>query len=144
MKSGFSLESRRFVAASPERVFAAWTDPVELERWWGPANVRCISAEIDLRIGGRYRIGNELPDKRVVWIEGVFERIDRPSLLVFTWSTAPESSARELVTVRMTAQGQGTAVVVTHERIASEALRDQHGQGWAGCLEGLSVHLSPK
>jgi uncharacterized protein YndB with AHSA1/START domain len=141
MRGRFSLQSRRFVSATPERVFAAWTDPIELKKWWGPDDARCISAEIDLRIGGRYRIGNELPDRRIIWIEGVFERIERPSLLVYTWRTDPESAARELVTVRMTAQGRGTEVVVTHERIESEALRDQHGRGWAGCLNGLAAYL---
>ena len=142
MRNRFSLESRRFIPASPDRVFAAWTDPLELEKWWGPADVRCISAEIDLRIGGHYRIGNELPDKTVVWIEGVFERIERPRLLVYTWQTDPESTARELVTVRMNPQGHGTEVIVRHERIASSALRDQHTQGWEGCLDGLVVFLT--
>jgi uncharacterized protein YndB with AHSA1/START domain len=144
MNDGFSLDSRRFIPASPERVFTAWTDPVELEKWWGPANVRCISAEIDLRVGGRYRIGNELPDKSIVWIEGEFKRIERPTLLVYTWCTEPGSAARELVTVRMTAQGRGTEVIVTHERIESQALRDRHGEGWNGCLEGLSTYLAAR
>jgi uncharacterized protein YndB with AHSA1/START domain len=142
MTARFALESRRFILASPERVFAAWTDPAQLEKWWGPVDVRCISAAIDLRIGGQYRIGNELPDRSIVWIEGAFERIERPHLLVFSWRTDPETEARELVTVRLTAQGQGTEVVVTHERIESRALRERHGAGWEGCLDGLVAHLA--
>lgn len=137
-----SLETRRFVPAIPERVFAAWTDPVELEKWWGPANVRCISAEIDLRIGGHYRIGNELPDKTVIWIEGVFEQIQRPNLLVYTWHVGAESAPTEIVTVRMTPLNRGTEVFVKHESIPSEELRDQHGHGWEGCLDGLAEYLA--
>lgn len=142
MKSHLSLETRRFVPASPERVFAAWTDPAELEKWWGPANVRCISAEIDLRVGGRYRIGNELPDRTIVWIDGVFERIERPTLLVYTWRTAADSPSTEVVTVRMHSQDSGTEVIVTHERIETPALRDQHVHGWEGCLDGLAGYLA--
>lgn len=140
-EGSYSLERRRCLPASPERIFRAWTDPAELVQWWGPAGVRCIAAELDLRVGGRYRIGNELPDKSIVWIEGEFERIERPSLLVYTWRTDPQSKARERVTVRMNAQGQGTEVVVTHERIASPSRRDQHAMGWTGCLDGLSAFL---
>lgn len=128
--------------ASPDRVFAAWTDPLELEKWWGPSGVQCISAQIDLRIGGHYRIGNELPDKTVIWIEGVFERIERPRLLVYTWQTDAESTACEMVTVRMNPQGHGTEVIVRHERIANAALREQHTQGWEGCFDGLVEFLT--
>ena len=142
MKARFSLEIRRLIPASPARVFAAWTDPVQLEKWWGPAHVRCVSAEIDLRIGGRYRIGNELPDKSIVWIEGTFEQIEHPSLLVYTWRAGTESAATEIVTVRVTRVARGTQVLVTHDRIESPAVRDQHGQGWEGCLDGLSDYLS--
>jgi uncharacterized protein YndB with AHSA1/START domain len=144
MNGRLLLESRKFVAANPDRVFRAWTDPVELAKWWGPAGVRCIAAEIDLRVGGIYRIGNELPDKTVIWIAGVFERIERPNLLVYTWSTDAQSPARELVTVRMNAQADGTEVIVTHERIESQALRDRHAEGWAGCLDGLASYLTSR
>ena len=137
MRNSPSLETRRYVTASPERVFDAWTRPDELKKWWGPANVRCIAAEIDLRVGGQYRIANELPDKAVIWIEGVYERIERPNLLVFTWRVGRDSSPTEVVSVRLTALDRGTEVVVTHERIETSALRDQHLQGWEGCLDGL-------
>ena len=142
MSNLLSLETRRFVPASPERVFAAWTDPHELEKWWGPANVRCISAEIDLRVGGQYRIANEFPDKAVIWIHGVYQQIDRPHLLVFTWQVGADSSSMEIVMVRMTAQDRGTEVFVKHELIASSAMREQHLQGWQGCLDGLSNFLA--
>lgn len=142
MTNRLSLETRRFIPASPERVFAAWTDPIELEKWWGPANVRCISAEIDLRVGGQYRICNELPDKTVIWIEGVFEQIQQPNLLVYTWRTGAQSATTEIVTVRMRPQDRGTEIVVRHECIETPGLRDQHVQGWEGCLDGLAGYLA--
>ncbi|MEO8344098.1 MAG: SRPBCC domain-containing protein [Betaproteobacteria bacterium] len=137
-----ALEKRRLISASPKRVFTAWTNPAELKKWWGPENVRCISAEIDLRVGGRYRIANEMPDKTVLWIEGVFEQIEEPSLLVFTWRLDTRSAQIERVTVRLLSQDQGTEVIVRHERISTSALRDQHLHGWLGCLDGLAEYLS--
>lgn len=140
--ASISLQLQRFIPAPPESVFDAWTAPDELRKWWGPEGVRCISAEIDLRVGGAYRIANALPDQSVVWIEGEYERIERPQLLVFSWRLGHEVSHAEKVTVRFRPVAGGTEVSVTHERVGSKALRDQHEQGWIGCLNGLERHLS--
>src|SRR3954465_13076686 len=43
-----ALTVRRRIAAPPERLFAYWTDPAHLARWWGPAGVTCDSATVDL------------------------------------------------------------------------------------------------
>jgi len=135
------LEIRHVVAADPARVFAAWTDPDELRQWWGPQGVKCIAAEINLRVGGQYRIGNQLPDKSVVWIEGIFEVIEVPNLLEYTWSTNPEADYKERVSVRFEAVEIGTEIVICHRRIPTEAIRENHQQGWMGCLDGLNDYL---
>ena len=107
-----SLSVKAYIPASPRRVFWAWTTPHELQKWWGPENVRCVAAEIDLRVGGEYRIANELPDKSILWISGVFERIEKPKLLVYTWSTGQGQSAPEKVTVEFRQSGTGTELSV--------------------------------
>jgi uncharacterized protein YndB with AHSA1/START domain len=137
-----TLIVRRVIAASPERLFEAWICPAELRCWWGPESVTCTAAEVDLQVGGRYRIANRLPDGTTLWISGVFERIDRPRKLVYTWCVGSGSAPSELVTVTFEAHPGGTEVVVVHERIADAAMRDRHEQGWHGCLDGLGVHLS--
>lgn len=132
-----TLVVRRTIRASAERLFAAWTEPSQLKSWWGPEGVRCIGAEVDLRVGGSYRIGNQLPDGNIVWIRGEFESIERPRKLVFSWHLEGEKSTPERVTVQFESAGDATEVIVTHERIASQELRDRHEQGWIGCLQGL-------
>ena len=89
------LVVRRHIAASPERVFAAWTQPEHLRAWWGPAGVSCPEAEVDLRVGGRYRIANQMSNGAVVWIAGVFERVDEPARLVYSWAHEPITEASE-------------------------------------------------
>lgn len=131
------LRLSRVITAPPDRVFDLWTQPEELKKWWGPENVRCVSAEVDLRVGGAYRIGNEMPDGTVVWITGLFQRIERPNLLQFSWSAEPDSKTAECVTVRFALHEQGTLLTVMHSRIASQVLRDSHRNGWIGCLDGL-------
>jgi uncharacterized protein YndB with AHSA1/START domain len=100
--------------------------------------VRCIAAEVDLRVGGAYRIGNQLPDGRVVWITGVFESIDRPHELVYSWQIGDEPVSRVTVQFALVG-GDRTEVTVFHARIATPATRDDHAQGWDGCLDGLAA-----
>jgi uncharacterized protein YndB with AHSA1/START domain len=149
--SGLSLMVRRTIRASPERLFAAWTEPEQLRRWWGPAEVECAVAEVDLRVGGRYRLANKFPDGSIWWIEGTFETVAPPHLLIYSWELSPPEIATggasaparrsERVTVRFEPHGDATDVTIIHERIADETARFSHEKGWRGCLDGLTELL---
>jgi len=136
-----SLIVRRTIQASAERVFAAWTSPEHLCRWWGPKNVSCPAAEVDLRVGGQYRIANQFPDGKLVFISGTFTLVEPPRKLVYTWAIEPAAAQAERVTVRFEPKGTATEVIVIHERIASLVARQQHEEGWLGCLDGLVALL---
>jgi uncharacterized protein YndB with AHSA1/START domain len=140
--SSVTLVVRRTIRASAERLFDAWTQPAQLKKWWGPVSVECIDAEVELRVGGHYRIANRFPDGKILWIVGEFESIERPSKLVYTWRLESAPGPPERVTVTFEAQGSETEVVVTHERIPTDAIRDMHERGWLGCLDGLTQFLS--
>ena len=50
------LRIERTFDAPVERVFRAWSDPGELSRWaWGSIG-HDVTADVDLRVGGGYRI----------------------------------------------------------------------------------------
>lgn len=136
-----SLVVRRFIDASPARLFEAWTTPAQLQAWWGPQGVRCTHAEIEPRVGGRLRIGNELPDGRTLFIVGEFLEFIPPEKLVYTWKIEPGVHASERVTVRFEARGAATEVIIVHERITDETARDEHSAGWSGCLDGLVAYV---
>lgn len=141
--STLTLVVRRVIAASPARLFEAWTTPAQLVAWWGPRDVRCTVAEVDARAGGRYRIGNLLPTGETLFITGEFLAVEPPTRLVYSWTLEPGGGSPERVTVRFEPRGPGqTEVIVLHERIASEPARTQHAAGWEGCLDGLGSHIS--
>jgi uncharacterized protein YndB with AHSA1/START domain len=140
MSEGITLVTRRTIRASAERLFDAWTQPEQLTAWWGPRPVRCSGAEIDLRVGGRYWIANALPDGRTLVIEGEFRVVQAPHRLVYTWRAGEDQVS--LVTVRFEPRGNGTEVIVVHEQIPDERIRDSHEGGWTGCLDGLERHFS--
>jgi uncharacterized protein YndB with AHSA1/START domain len=141
MASGIALLVRRRIRARAARVFDAWTAPEQLRAWWGPRPVTCSDAEVDLRVGGRYRIVNALPDGTSLTIHGEFRVVDAPRKLVYTWRTDDGTAEESLVTVRFEAHGDETEVVVVHEEIPSERVRTSHEGGWQGCLDGLARHL---
>ena len=136
------LRLTRLIKADRDRVFAAWTDPAILRRWWGPGPITCPEAHIDLREGGTYRIANKETDGSITWISGHFERIRNPEELVYTWkvSILPDEATR--VRVQFMAHPSGTELILTHERFAVEAVRDMHLEGWNACIDKLEAMLA--
>ncbi len=138
-----SLAISRTFAAPPEKVFAAWTRPEVLADWFHVApGWSTPIAEVDLRVGGAYRIGMQNPESGEQHVmTGVYREIDEPSRLVFTMSWEKPDAPETLVTLRFVAQGGGTELMLTHERFLNEPMRDEHEQGWTGCLEQLAAKL---
>ena len=138
-----TLHLTRTFAAPREKVFRAWTDPEELKRWWGSEGYATPSAEVDLRVGGTYRLGmKKLPDGQVFYLTGTYREVRPPEKLVYTWRWEAEPDQGEtLVTVEFRDLGKSTEVVVTHELFPSAKVRDDHNRGWSGCLDRLAKLL---
>jgi uncharacterized protein YndB with AHSA1/START domain len=136
-----TLVVSRTVRADVDRVFAAWTEPDRLREWWGPEPITCPVADVDLRVGGRYRLANRYADGSIVWILGEFERVEPPHVLIYTWRLEPGPPMSSRVTVRFESQGSSTAVTISHERLPDAATRDMHHEGWTGCLAGLAAYV---
>lgn len=132
------LVTSRVIAASPERLFAAWTTPDQLRKWWGPPGGHCEDAEVDVRVGGAYRLDNRTADGELVTISGTFTEVSPPTAIAYTWQVDPGPPHRELVTVSFTPCDGGTDVVIRHDRIADEAIWQEHARGWASCLDRLT------
>ncbi len=143
--SSLTLVVRRTIDGDVDAVFQAWTKPEHIMKWWGPAQVTCTACDVDLRVGGTYRIANEFADGSVLWITGRFERIEAPHLLVFTWHTDPPAiqsgAVTERVCVRFVDRAGKTEVIVEHSRIVNRTAQRSHEAGWLGCLEGLRNYL---
>jgi uncharacterized protein YndB with AHSA1/START domain len=130
----------RTFAAPREEVFRAWTDPEALKEWWaaGPGFTTPV-AEVDLRVGGRYRLGMKAPDQELPYVVGgTYREIERPARLVYTWAWEGSNAPETLVTVEFRDRGSLTEVVLTHEHFADATDRDRHAAGWNGCLDRLA------
>ena len=115
------LEVSRLIKADQDRVFSAWTDPAMSVQWWGAGGVKCSAAEMDLVVGGVYRIANEAPDGTTMWITGTFSRVDPPREVAYTWAREPiaDDTIYSLVEVTFEKADEGTLVTIVQTRIAS-------------------------
>jgi uncharacterized protein YndB with AHSA1/START domain len=137
-----TVQVRRTFATSREKVFQAWTEPEKLKKWWAPAGYSTPSAEIDLRVGGKYRVGMQLPGEAAFYVSGAYREVKPPEKLVFTWRwEKPEMDFGEsLVTIEFHEWGNSTEVILTHEQLPNEA-REQYSQGWSDFFDKLAEAL---
>ena len=135
------LQINRTYRASRERVFRAWTEAEQLKKWFAVAEGFTIPiAEVDLTIGGKYRLGMQPPgDDGVLIVGGVYRQILSPEKLVFTWrwETPNADEPETLVTVEFHERDNATEVVLRHELFSDAGQREKHREGWEGCLNQL-------
>ena len=80
-----SLEIKRFINAPRDRVYAAWTDPVQLKEWWGPKEVRTLKIVADIRVGGKYRWTLVNQEGEEMSVFGEYRELVPQKKVVFTW-----------------------------------------------------------
>ena len=127
---------RRF-AASPQTVYAAWTTPEHIALWWGPNVGDRSHAEIDLRLGGHFKILTDAADGDQHEVSGVYREIVPNRKLVFTWAWRSTPERESLVTIDIVPDGDGTRLTLTHEQLFDEAARERHVEGWTVALAKL-------
>ena len=114
-----------------------------MKRWWGPGGNDPVSvAEVDVRVGGRFRMVFGGPEGRDHEVQGVYKEVVPNRKLVFTWTWPNSTPEREsLVTIEFKAAGRGTELVFLHERHFDETVRDNHRQGWSEAFVKLERFL---
>ena len=143
LKDQPSLTLKRHYPVAPEKVWRAWTDPQAIKRWWGPGGPDPVAAaELDLRVGGRFRIVFGGAQGTEHECAGIYREVVPNRKLVFTWywpNTTPERVS--LVTILFKPVGGGTDLEFLHEQFFDEAARDGHTRGWSESLAKLEAFL---
>lgn len=140
-----SLEITRFINAPRNRVYAAWTDPVQLKEWWGPKEVRTLEIVADNRVGGKYRwdLVNQEGEKMSVF--GKYLELVSGKKVVFTWKWDDDEDWKDydsVVSVEFSDRDGGTELRLTHVQLPSEASRDRHTEGWNSVIDRLEEFFS--
>lgn len=136
------LRLSRRLKAPREAVFRAFTDPVELAKWFGPEGISVGNVKIDLRPGGGYSLDFNETDGGVHGLSGVYREIRPPERLVMTWTWGHGDMAgiETLVTIELAEVDGETDLTLVHEGLPSDESRDLHNKGWTStfnCLDQL-------
>jgi uncharacterized protein YndB with AHSA1/START domain len=137
-----SLSFERRLNAAPSKVYAAWTAPEKIIRWFGRADAKphSFKAEIDARVGGRYRVSFSTDDEYYE-VGGVYREVVPNQRLVFSWAWHSTPERESQVTVALKPDGDGTLLTLTHEQLFDQAARDGHERGWLGSFDKLEKIL---
>jgi uncharacterized protein YndB with AHSA1/START domain len=139
-----ALEMVRVLPVAPPRVFAAFSDPDELAKWWGPEGFSVGSVDFDPRVGGTYRIEMQPPDGDPFYLGGEFREVDPPGRLAFTFVYEDQDldDVETLVELSFRDCGESTEVVFTQGRFKTEARRELHRDGWTDSFDRLTQVVS--
>lgn len=148
--------------APRDAVFAAFTDPERMKRWWGPKGFTVIAAKMDLRPGGIYHYGMRAPDGSTMWGKFVYREIVRPERVVLVNSFSDEAGnitrhpmsptwPLEMLSVFQFAEENGRAALTIRwspldadetARATFGGAHDSMRQGWTGTLDQLAEYLA--
>jgi len=145
-----------FIAAPPERVFQAITDPKQMPQWWGqPGMYRVTEWNGDLRPGGRWSSLGVGADGSSFRTEGEYLEIDPPRLLVHTWITSWTGAMKTVVRWELEPrdvhglqhrgprrEGTGTLLKIRHTGFdPSTKHAADHGEGWKRVLGWMQAFV---
>jgi uncharacterized protein YndB with AHSA1/START domain len=145
-----------FIAAPPERVFQALTDPQQMPQWWGQQGVyRITEWKGDVRPGGKWSSAGVGADGRSFRVEGEYLEVDPPRRLVHTWMPSYRSLPQTVVRWELEPHsvhglqhagprkmGMGTMVKLRHEGFAgTPQAAHEHAQGWIRVLGWMQAFV---
>jgi len=146
------LVLERTIPVTPERVWAAWTEPELLMQWFTPAPWKTVACELDLRPGGGCVTTMESPEGERYPNAGCYLQVEPNRLLIFTSvmtadfrPVAPSNGAGDLAfTARIEiapAPGGGThyrAIAMhAHEDACKQHADMGFADGWGAALDQL-------
>ena len=152
--SGLIFRMARTFDATPDRVFAAWTDPEQFGAWFGPTGMKTIECELDAKVGGAWRLmgeGKNIPGRAQgpvrPTVSGKYLEVEPPQRLVFTWAWHEKddfSSPRgqeSVVTVQFKPVGERTEMVFTQAVFKDQQSLEAHQRGWTESFDKLGEFL---
>jgi len=142
LAAGDTIVEEIEISAPADRVFTALASAQERVKWWGAeGRFRTTHVESDLRPGGKWLMRGIGFGGKPFTIEGVYQEIERPRLLVFTWLPSWQDDAVEtLVRFDFVEKAGVTTVRLTHSRLVTDSSRTQH-RGWPDILAWLKSHV---
>lgn len=136
-----TVKVTRLLPATSQQVFEAWTQVESVKQWMCAGDTVVAYAEMDVRVGGRFRI--VMRDANTDYEHtGEYLEVVRPERLVFTWISKGTHNQSSLVTVELQKQGDQTLLNLTHEQLPNAEAVFKHQKGWTSLVDKLQYRLT--
>ena len=135
------LHMSRVFDAPRRLVFAAFTKPEHLAKWFGPEGFTMPSCELDLRPGGVFRFVFRGPDGNDYPFDGEFHEVVGEERLVYTGVIHGGVEVRTTLTFTERGDGKTTLTVDQVYSHESDATRGAP-VGWKQTLDHLEAFLA--
>jgi uncharacterized protein YndB with AHSA1/START domain len=136
-----TLKIARIIPAPRWEVFEAWTTAESLKEWICPKDSSVSLIELDVRVGGTFRIEMQHADEGEMVVTGVYREILPPEKLVFTWTSKHTHYQDSLVTLDFLARGEATELILRQTQLPDEEAVTLHTAVWPQLLEHLAAIL---
>ena len=139
-----SIEMNRVLPAAAAVVFAAFSDPDKLAKWWGPQGFTVPSLEFDPHVGASYRIEMQPSQGDPFYLTGEFREVDPPVRLAFTfvYEDPNPDDVETLVELLFRDLGESTEVTYTQGPFKTAARGALHRDGWTDSFDKLEQFIS--
>ena len=145
---GYEVTLTRELDAPRKLVFAAWTDPERVKKWWGPAGFDNPVCKVDARVGGKMDIHMRGPDGTVYPMTATFTEIVPDEKIAFTSGALDDKGAilfEILTTVTFADAGMKTRLTLTARVVTARSEGAHHiggmEEGWSGSLDKLAAYV---
>lgn len=115
----------RVINAPRSLVYAAWTDPDQIQQWFGPEGMTIRTKEINLSPGGSWRFDMIAADGTLYTNRMVFLRIEAPALIEVEHGSDEENDPGKFrMLVTFDEQSNGKTVLTLRQMHPSRHQRD--------------------
>lgn len=137
------LELKRRYKVSAERLFEVWTKAEMLKEWFCPESMTVPEAEVDLKVGGKFKITMRSKDGNDYTATGEYIEIDKPNKIVMSWKWENDMFKDEstILSAKFKEMGEETELKLTHTKLSSEKSVESHTDGWVSAMDHLGKFL---
>ena len=135
-----ALVTQRLISAPRVRVFAAWIDPGQAEKWWGPNGFRTTTLEADVRPGGIWRHIMHGPDGRDYPNRIRYVEIRPPECIVYDHDDDSDHGVTRFHATVTFEEANGKTLLTLRSEFATAEELDRVAKEH-GAIEGAVQHL---
>jgi len=138
----YRLEMSREFNVPLGTLFAAWSRPDVMQRWFAPGEMTVPECDAEVVVGGEYRIVMKNAEDELFIVGGKYREVELNKKLVFTWQWE-DSPHCTLVEIDFESVSDvSSRVLLKHSEFVDQETCDKHEQGWNACLVNLEKSVA--